>query len=209
MLVQFSFHWHGFVQKTAIYTWMTKMSKLLIPSMSSLGLTLVTSWGFKNLRNNKESNNNIYIHIWFSSKTYSIPAEVDLGVGVTVIQDHGEELSGRLQGGLLIHLVRWICQLLTRSAIQLSGSNLTHLKADGAAVGEIASGGVKLAHGAHLHKKSLQNLQMKTWKKQNVKMKTCKKKMRDEKGCHLQNTNQLVWVILEFLLQHDPESEAV
>ena len=30
-------------------TWITNMSKLLMPSMSSLGLTLVTSCGFKNL----------------------------------------------------------------------------------------------------------------------------------------------------------------
>ena len=33
-------------------------------------------------------------------------AEVDLGVGVAVVEDHGEELCGGLQGGLLVHLVR-------------------------------------------------------------------------------------------------------
>merc|ERR1719206_1369423 len=70
------------------------------------------------------------------------PSEVDLGVGVTVVKNHGEEFSGWLQRGFLVHL-----------------------EADGAAVGEIASGGVELADGAH----------------------------------------QLVWIIFELLLQHNPE----
>ena len=32
------------------------------------------------------------------------PSEIDLGVGVTVVQDHVEELGGGFEGGLLIHL---------------------------------------------------------------------------------------------------------
>ena len=33
------------------------------------------------------------------------PAEVDLGVGVTVVKNHGEEFSGWLQRGFLVHLI--------------------------------------------------------------------------------------------------------
>ena len=55
------------------------------------------------------------------------PAEVDLGVGVAVVQDHVEELRGGFEDGLLVHL-----------------------EADSAAVGEVASGGVELTDGAHL-----------------------------------------------------------
>ena len=32
------------------------------------------------------------------------PSQVNLGVGVAVVEDHGEELCGGLQGGLLVHL---------------------------------------------------------------------------------------------------------
>ena len=49
---------------------------------------------------------NIYAQYQFLSKEFLVPAKVDLGVGVAVVEDHGEELSGWLQGGLLIHLVR-------------------------------------------------------------------------------------------------------
>ena len=32
-------------------------------------------------------------------------AEVDLGVGVAVVKNHGEEFSGWLQRGFLVHLI--------------------------------------------------------------------------------------------------------
>ena len=51
------------------------------------------------------------------------PAEVDLGVGVAVVEDHVEELGGGLEDGLLVHL-----------------------EADGAAVAQGAVGRVVLAH---------------------------------------------------------------
>ena len=70
------------------------------------------------------------------------PAEVDLGVGVAVVEDHVEELGGGLEDGLLIHL-----------------------EADSAAVAQVPVGRVILAHRA----------------------------------------DQLVLVVLEFLLQHNPE----
>ena len=35
----------------------------------------------------------------------SSPSEVDLGVGVTVVKNHGEEFSGWLQRGFLVHLI--------------------------------------------------------------------------------------------------------
>ena len=70
------------------------------------------------------------------------PAEVDLGVGVAVVEDHVEELGGGLEDGLLVHL-----------------------EADGAAVAQGPVGRVIFAHGA----------------------------------------DQLVLVVLEFLLQHNPE----
>ena len=34
----------------------------------------------------------------------NLPPEVDLGVGVAVVQDHVEELCSGLQGILLVHL---------------------------------------------------------------------------------------------------------
>ena len=40
----------------------------------------------------------------FFPQELSIPAEVDLRVRVAVVEDHGEELGGWLQGGLLVHL---------------------------------------------------------------------------------------------------------
>ena len=51
------------------------------------------------------------------------PAEVDLGVGVAVVEDHVEELGGGLEDGLLIHL-----------------------EADSAAVAQVPVGRVILAH---------------------------------------------------------------
>merc|ERR1719209_1643277 len=54
------------------------------------------------------------------------PSEVNLGIGVTVVKNHGEELSSWLQRGFLVHL-----------------------EADSATVGEVASGRVELADGAH------------------------------------------------------------
>ena len=54
------------------------------------------------------------------------PAEINLGVGVGVVEDHVEELGGGLQRGLLVHL-----------------------EADGAAVVQIPVGRVVLAHGRH------------------------------------------------------------
>jgi hypothetical protein len=40
---------YGCVPDVLAPSWMTKMSKLLMPSMSSEGLTLVTFRGFRNL----------------------------------------------------------------------------------------------------------------------------------------------------------------
>ena len=63
--------------------------------------------------------------VLFQGVSEKLPAEVNLRVGVAVVEDHGEELSGRLQGGLLIHLVRWVCQAcFQRSDFQLSGSQI-------------------------------------------------------------------------------------
>ena len=38
-------------------------------------------------------------------KEISLPTEVDLGVGVAVVKNHGEEFSGWLQRGFLVHLI--------------------------------------------------------------------------------------------------------
>ena len=54
------------------------------------------------------------------------PAEINLGVGVGVVEDHVEELGGRLQRGLLVHL-----------------------EADRAAIVQVPVGRVVLAHGRH------------------------------------------------------------
>ena len=70
------------------------------------------------------------------------PAQVHLGLWVTVVEDHGEEFFGGPQHCLF-----------------------SHLEADGAAVGEAARGRVKLAN----------------------------------------RRNQLVGIVFELFLQHDPE----
>ena len=88
----------------------------------------------------------------FFPQELSIPAEVDLRVRVAVVEDHGEELGGWLQGGLLVHLGKQF--LLAHEQNQSFGDKKKlHLKADGATVGEIASGGIELAHRAHLKMK--------------------------------------------------------
>ena len=60
------------------------------------------------------------------------------------------------------------------STFRITNSRKSHLKADGAAVAEIASGGVKLAHGAHL--------EVKTFKPASVNMQIRQFEMRWSKG---------------------------
>ena len=98
---------------------MTKMSKLWMPWMSSPGVTPVTCRGFRNLGAEDKrwgGHNWIVLYRVMTERKETkededrreegrmIPAEEDPGLGVGVVEDHGEELLGGGQHRRLGHL---------------------------------------------------------------------------------------------------------